>query len=187
MAVSKPNEMGRYFPAAISPSIVFGIPITLQSIPSVSRYSAMNAAFVLESSPPTTTRPSSLFLTTVCLTFSNCSGLLIFVLSVPRKSNPPILMMDLMSSLFISKRSPLIRPFGPFLIPNRVLSFPSDGRKTGEHVMASRRRTAREEHSDSFPLDRCRIHLRQRPPERCFCSLRSSSERPRRFCRVPCK
>ena len=153
MAVSKPNEMGRYFPAAMSPSIVLGIPITLQSIPSVSKYSAINAAFVLESSPPITTRPSSLLLTTVCLTFSNCSGLLIFVLSVPRKSNPPILMMDLMFSLFISKRSPLIRPLGPFLMPNRVLSFPKRGRKDRQARYGLRRRTAREQHSDSFPLD----------------------------------
>jgi hypothetical protein len=41
-----------------SPSIVFGHPITLVLESILAKYSARRQAFVLESSPPITTRPS---------------------------------------------------------------------------------------------------------------------------------
>ena len=64
--------------------------------------SAKKAAFVFESSPPMIISPSRLNDLTVFLTASNCSFVLIFVLSEPNKSKPPKFKTSLISLLLNS-------------------------------------------------------------------------------------
>lgn len=61
VAVSNPNETGMCS-FYRSPSMVLGQPMTLVLEPCLEKYSARRQAFVFESSPPMTTRPSRLCL-----------------------------------------------------------------------------------------------------------------------------
>ncbi len=90
VAVSKPNEVSiaSFFK---SPSIVLGTPITLVEIPLFTKCSAKRAAFVLESSPPTTTSASSAIRVTVCAAAANWDSLSILVRPEPMRSKPPVL------------------------------------------------------------------------------------------------
>ena len=85
VAVSNPKLTGIYS-FFKSPSIVFGAPITLHFEPCFSKYSARRHAFVLESSPPITTRPSRSRAFAFASEASNCSGFSILCLPDPNKA-----------------------------------------------------------------------------------------------------
>ena len=89
-AVSKPKETGMYsfFKSA---SIVFGQPTTRVVHLCAAKFSANRHAFVLLSSPPITTRPSSSSAAQWSRAPLNCSGVSILSRPLPMMSKPPVL------------------------------------------------------------------------------------------------
>mmetsp|Transcript_25613 Transcript_25613/g.70418 ORF Transcript_25613/g.70418 Transcript_25613/m.70418 type:complete len:220 (-) Transcript_25613:158-817(-) len=112
-AVSKPKDTGMCGGHFKSPSMVFGAPTTLVLQPWALKYSARTAPFVLESSPPMTTRPSSPMAWQTVIEFWNCSSVSILCLPLPSMSNPPVLRKPSMISDEISTKLPLKTPWGP--------------------------------------------------------------------------
>mmetsp|Transcript_6796 Transcript_6796/g.10616 ORF Transcript_6796/g.10616 Transcript_6796/m.10616 type:complete len:209 (-) Transcript_6796:418-1044(-) len=122
-AVSKPKEVSTYS-FLRSPSIVLGTPITRVFTPCCRKYSASTAAFVLESSPPTTIRPSRLSFSAVAFTDANCLSVSIFVLPDPIRWKPPVflngLMASLVSSLYLQSTIPEGPSKKPYILENSL-------------------------------------------------------------------
>mmetsp|Transcript_28077 Transcript_28077/g.87486 ORF Transcript_28077/g.87486 Transcript_28077/m.87486 type:complete len:214 (-) Transcript_28077:65-706(-) len=105
-----------------SPSMVFGAPTTLVLQPLAWKYSASKAPFVLESSPPITTRPSSSMALHTAMEFWNCSSVSILWRPLPSMSKPPVLRKPSMISAVMTTKFPVKMPWGPSRKPTMVES-----------------------------------------------------------------
>ncbi len=96
-----------------SPSMVLGTPTTAMGSPLEAKNSARRAAFVFESSPPTTTTASSLRRLAVSRALANCSGVSILVRPEPMRSKPPVLRYLSTSAESMSMHLSSTKPPGP--------------------------------------------------------------------------